>query len=196
MVRHIHRSVVLAAMLLSLMLTAQPAVAFIEKQNTGKTGFYTINDEFASPGAVCKYVDKSGAQNDRIDKVTVRQFHTHGWYPTKTWVGYRYIIQENRPPIADKKFVTIFKSGIVKKQANQTQVAFFGPSTYKVPRNTSRYRVQIVLFFYKKGSKTNVEGKVKGQIEAYRHTLGTSGNTYVLGNQGDPQSCRPNYHGI
>lgn len=55
---------------------------------------------------------------------------------------------------------------LVKKRANRWNVAFFGPQRYFTPEDhRNLYRVVHKLFYYEKGSQTQVAGRVKGIVE-------------------------------
>ena len=45
-------------------------------------------------------------------------------------MGFRYVIRRDAPPFGDG-FKTRFRSSIVKKKADDAEVAFFGPVTWK-----------------------------------------------------------------
>jgi hypothetical protein len=191
------RAAGLVAPLFALALAASPAGAWHEISDSGNHGLYTIEDEQSNPGVRCRYENNSGAQHDELDRIRIDQFWTHAPFASKTWVGARYIIQRNTPPYSDDNFTTVYRSPIVKLKANQSEVAFFGPWYWQAPENTNaRYRVRIRIYTYAQGSKTNVIGNVYGQIEAYEHKLVNGGGTYVLGDDGDPQYCNRNYHGL
>jgi hypothetical protein len=184
---------IMASLLLAV--TALPVGAFNEAVNTGDTGFYTIADEAATPGVRCLYKDLAGKKNDRLNKIRIRPFHSHGPYAQKTHVGYRFIVKRQPPPFTGP-FKTVYKSPVVKKLANDTEVAFFPARTWTAPTNTkANFRVQVILLFYAPGSQKNVVGRVRGLMEAYLHRL-TSTKSYVLGDMGDAGFCRRNYHGL
>jgi hypothetical protein len=191
------RAAGLVAPLFALVLAASPAGAWDELSETGNYGLYTITDEQSNPGVSCRYENNSGAQHDELNRIRIDQFWTHAPFSGKTWVGARYIIQRNRPPLSDGQFDTIYRSSIVKLRANQSEVAFFGPWTWTAPEGTrSQYRVRLRIYTYAQGSKTTVIGNVYGQLEAYEHKLANGGGSYVLGDAGDPRYCRRNYHGL
>lgn len=196
--RSLHPAAAMGIALMTFAFAAQPTIAYDQTSASGNRSFYTVTDEQAQAGVACKYENNSGASNDELDKITVRLLHSHtdANAPSTSKVGFRYIIQRNTPPHSDGVFETVYSSPIVKKSANDSQVAFFGPYTWKAPEGTrSRYRVKIVLYWYEQGNPNNQIGYAKGLMEAYQHKL-ADGGTYTLGDEGDPGYCRRNYHGI
>jgi hypothetical protein len=188
-------SLVTSLALLALLVAAQPAGAYQEALNTGTTGEYenAIQDEMAAPGVTCRYENNPGAKNDELDKIRVRAIYAHGPFAKKSYVGYRFIVKRQA---GEGPYKTVHKSPIVKKLASTVEVAAFPARTWTAPEGTrSRHRVQILLYWYAKGSSTNVIGRTRGIMEAYKHVL-TPTKSYVLGDQGDAAWCVPNYHGL
>ncbi|CAN5698567.1 hypothetical protein BH23CHL8_BH23CHL8_28680 [soil metagenome] len=194
------RPIRLATALITLMLASlvvAPSVgAFNEAVNTGTTADYQITDELASPGVNCLYKNPPGAQNDRLKTIRMRPFHAHAPFVTKSHVGYRFIVKRQTPPYTGA-YKTVFKSSIIKGLANQTVPVFFPARTWTAPSFTNaRFRLQIILYWYAKGSQTNVIGRARGLMEAYRHKLGGSAKTFVIGDVGNAGYCQPDYHGL
>ncbi len=191
--RHLAIGVV-SAMLASVAL-APAAGAFTEKINSGATGDYQIEDDDFDPGVNCRYEDNPGTKKDELNKIRVTDYHAHGPYVQKTWVGSRFIIKRNAKPHGDNKFKTVFKSRIRKGKANQFEVAFFTAKSWFTPENhKSRYRVVIELIFYKKGSKTKVAGRVKGPMDVYLSRQGTDEKP-GFGDEGGPSGwCYTKWH--
>lgn len=151
---------------------AAPSVgAFDELKSSGTTGEYTVNDAAFSPGAVCRYESHPGpAYKDELNKVSSRKVWTHGPFGAKSWVGHRVVVLRNSKPYGDDKFRTVWKSPIVKKRANDAEVAFFGAQHYKTPENhKSLYRVQHIFFYYQKHNKNKLIGRVQGLVEVYKY---------------------------
>jgi hypothetical protein len=195
-VRAIRLTTALTTVMLASLVVAPSVGAYHEAVKTGTTADYQVTDEFASPGVVCLYRNPPGAQNDRLKTIRVRPFFAHGPFAKKSYVGYRFIVKRQLPPYTGA-YKTVFKSSVLKGRANQTEVAFFPARTWTAPSSTTaRFRVQIILHWYAKGSTTKVIGRVRGLMEAYRHKLGKSANTFVIGDQGDAAYCQPDYHGL
>ena len=173
-----------AALMLATAVAAPSVGAFDERVNTGRTGFYTIPDDGLSPGVACRYEDHPGQQRDELNKISVRQIWTHGPWARWTWIGHRVVIQARRT--AASPWVSVWKSPLVKKRANTTNVAFFGPYRYFTPENHRRqYRVVHKLIYYQKRSQTQAAGKVKGLVEVYKHVQ-KGQPAYTRGQEGGP----------
>src|SRR5262245_15336240 len=116
MTRHPARSLLLLCLTFAfaLVLAVQPAAAFDETRNSGKTAEYTVNDSLAQPGIGCRY---EGA-GQVLDRIVIRKLWTHGPYARKSWVGFQYIILRDAPPTGDG-FTTYYRSPIAKKRADQ-----------------------------------------------------------------------------
>ncbi|CAN5441889.1 hypothetical protein BH24CHL9_BH24CHL9_06570 [soil metagenome] len=195
--RAIRLAIALAIVMLASVVVAPTVGAYNEAVNTGTNGEYanSIQDESASPGVTCRYVDKTKDINDRLAKVRVRGFFAHGPFAKDSLVGYRFIVKRQAPPYTGA-FKTVYRSPIIKKKANTVDAAGFPTRTWTAPDKTkSRYRVQIFMFWYAKGSTTKVVGRARGLLEAYKHVLPQE-PPYVLVDQGDAAWCRPDYHGL
>jgi hypothetical protein len=193
-VRSFRLGIVLVGALLVSVVAAPSVAAFSEKKSTGDTGFYTVTDYNGQPGVACRFADQAGTKKDLLRRIRVAENWSHGPYSQKSWVGYRYIITRNTPPYADRTFSAVYRSPIVKKRANQTEVASFGPFAWTPPAGAkAHYQVRLVFIYYAPGSKTKVAGRVRGDVEVYRHRLNPT-NTYDLGSEGDGAWCRRNYH--
>ncbi len=184
--RSIRIATVLATLALAGAVVAPSVGAFDELKSTGNTGLYTVPDYNDAPGAVCRYEQNQGPATDEIDKVGSKRVWTHGPFSQKSWVGHRVIFLKNAKPWGDDSFRVVHKSPIVKKRANDTDVAFFGGNNYRTPEaNKSEYRVQHIFTYYKKGSTTKVIGRVQGVLEVYRMKIpGEAGDQ--VGVEGGP----------
>jgi hypothetical protein len=175
---------VFAALLLASAVAAPSVGAFNEKVNSGKTGFYTVPDDGSSPGALCRYENNPGTFRDETDKVWSRKVWTHGPFLRKTWVGHRIIIMKRARDSQPWKIAS--KSPITKAKANQTEVATFFGKKFVTPENHKKlYRVVHQFTYYKKGSKTQVAGKVRGAVEVFKHAQ-TGHTPYTGGTEGGP----------
>jgi hypothetical protein len=177
-----------------------PAVgAFEERSNTGTTGFATFTDFNGNPGVKCKYENNPLKKHDEIDKIKIANHWSHGPYENKkTWVGSRFKIFKDAKPF-DGQYKQVFASSIIKDKGDENDtVAFFDQRKWKAPeKSKARYRVRQILFFYAKGSKKNVIGKIKGEYELYQHNLPGGPPPYVIGNEGgDNGYCNHKYWAI
>ncbi len=191
--RTIRTATVFAALMLATAVAAPSVGAFNEAVNTGTTADYNIIDDTGMPGATCRYENNPGKKNDEINKISVRKMNSHGPFATKSWVGQRILIKKNGKPYGDGKFKTVYRSRIIKGKANQFEVAFFPARNWKAPENSkARYRAQVILIYYKKGSKTKQIGKVRGLLEVYKHKI--AGKPAVkTGDEGAASWCRPKF---
>ena len=179
-----------------MLSAAQPAGAFQVIDESGTTGEYTVNDTGFQPGATCLFENNPGSSHDELNGIRIHKLWSHGPFAQQSRVGFRYVIQRDAPPFGDG-FKTRFRSSIVKKKADDTEVAFFGPVTWKVPEGTqSHWRVRIFLTYYAKGSSTNVIGRVSGQIETYQSKLKGTGMRFQEGGEGNPWYCRAEFFPI
>ena len=182
--RPIRTAAAFAALLLASAVAAPSVGAFDVRVETGTTGFWTINDDGFSPGAVCRYENNPGKNKDETNKVSSRKIWTHGDYPQMTWVGHKVIFYKRAN--ASSKWKIAKTSQITKKKANQASVAFFGAKHYRTPENHKKlYRVVHQLIWYKPGSKTKVDGKMRGAVEVHKHVLQGKA-PYQLGTEGGP----------
>ena len=191
--RSTRTTAVFVAMMLASAVVAPAAAGFYEAQNSGNTGVYTVPDYNGQAGVVCRYEDNPGTTNDEIDRIAVKKMWTHGPYAQKTWVGQRILIKKNARPFSDGKFQTVWRSPIIKGKANQSEVAFFPVRGWKAPeKSKAQYRVQVLFFYYKPGSKTKVVGRVRGLEEVYRYKMPLSGS-WDFGEEGDAGWCGPRF---
>jgi len=190
--RPIRTVAVFAALLLASAVAAPSVGAFDEKVNTGKTGYYTVPDDALSPGAVCRYEANPGKLKDETNKISTRKMQTHGPWARMSWIGHRIIVMKRAKNSSPWK--TAWKSPITKQKANDGVVAFFGAKHFKTPENHKKlYRVVMQLTYYKRGSKTQVAGKVRGAIEVHKHVM-VGEPRYNVGTEGDPGGwCKKRY---
>ena len=184
------RSLLLACLTLAfaLVLAAQPAAAFDETRNSGKTAEYTVNDSLAQPGIGCRYEGASQV----LDRIVIRKLWTHGPYARKSWVGFQYLIQRDAPPTGDG-FTTYYTSPIMKKRANQAEVAFFS-RRFEVPAAArGLFRVKLIIRYYKRGTSTVQVGRVAGTFEVYQHVASDGSPSYTIGDEGDAGYCRKRF---
>ena len=191
--RSTRTTALLVAMMLASAVVGPTAAGFSETQNSGTTGEYTVPDYIGQPGVVCRYENNPGTVNDEIIGLWVNKMWSHGPFTQKTWVGQRILIKKNAWPYGDGKFKTVWRSPIIKGKANQSEVAFFPLRGWKAPeKSRAQYRVQILLFYYKPGSKTRVVGRVRGLEEVYRYKMQTFGS-WDFGEEGSAGWCAPRF---
>jgi hypothetical protein len=184
------RSLLVGCLTLALatVMAAQPVAAFNETRNTGKTAEYTVNDSLTQPGVGCRY---EGALQT-LDRIVIRKLWTHGPYARKSWVGFQYLIQRDSPPTGDG-FRTFFKSPIVKKRADQAEVAYFS-RRFEVPSAARGwFRVKLIIRYYKQGTSTVEVGRVAGTLEVYEHVASDGAPSYTIGDEGDAGYCRKRF---
>jgi hypothetical protein len=183
--------------MLASVAVAPSAGAYKEKSGSGTKGEYTVPDYNGQPGAICKFENNPGQKKDEINKITTRKTWAHGPYAKKSWVGQRIVVMKNPPPHGDQKFRAKWYSPIIKGKANQTSVMTFPQRNWKAPeKSKAQWRVHVVHFWYKKGTKNKVIGKTRGVYELYRHKV--SGESPLdTGAEGGPAGkCSPKYpHG-
>jgi hypothetical protein len=181
----IRSSFVLATVLAALVVGAQPAAAYDLISADGRTGYWEAYDTQAGMrGANCLYE----AASFDLDRITIRPPQMHGDYPQLTWVGWRYIVQRNAPPVGDQQFTDHYTSSIVKDRADDEAIGDFARRSWTAPESpTGQYRIRIVMLWYAPGSQSTVEGRVVLQYEWYKAKHG-SDTPYV--NQG---YCLPNW---
>jgi hypothetical protein len=108
-------------------------------------------------------------------------------------VGYRFSVLQRIAPSDDFEFA--FKSRVLKLKASQSQAAAYPWRSWQVPLDLvpSDFRVLIDLIYYRKGSTTEVRGKVRGVMEVHRHGH-PSEPSFVIGSPGDGGECIYNFH--
>lgn len=181
--RSIRTLSVFSGALMALTLAVLPVSASEVINETGRVGSYQVNDfEDLQRGANCTY---EGTSFD-LDDISVRAPLVHGDYNQMTWVGWRFMIQRDAPPI-DGAFGTIFKSPIEKDRANDEFIADFSRRKWIAPENpTGQYRVLIKILWFEPGSQAAVEGSSLIRYEWYKAKH--SGSSYV-----NMDLCLPHY---
>ncbi len=170
-------TLILAGLALALVAAVQPAAAFTELGSGGTYYVPQVTDEQAVPGAFCRYADKAGSGNDTLRWLKVRSFFTHAPYTNKAYVGYRVTILRNGSPY--------YTTPMIKKKANQSEVAFFGPTTWNRPAGLGgTFQAVIKLTFYTPNGVK--KGHYRGIIDVYSQRLGKAPAAFAIGDPGDP----------
>ena len=92
----------------------------------------------------------------------------------------------------DYKFVS--KSNTGKKRASKSKPAVFPWRTWTAPEALlpSDFRVLVEPVYFKKGSKWRKRGKVRGEMEVYRHAH-PAAPPFLVGKHGDGGECFYNF---
>ncbi len=194
--RPIRTAAALAALLLVSAVAAPPLAAYTEAVRTGTAWGdpITVQDFNGLAGIRCIFENNAGKKHDELDRIRIRPQFFHGPFNGKSYVGYRFIVKRNTPPLSDGKYKTIFRSKIIKKRASQSKVADFAKRVWKAPERTrSRYRVQFILYWYAKGSTTKVIGRTRGIMEVYDHKMKPK-PIYTVGSEGSAGFCHRKWH--
>jgi hypothetical protein len=159
----------LGATLLAITAVA-PASADTVKSTDGNYGMYEVRDqENVYNGVKCQYETHKEHGAYQLDKLVVRKPYVHSYTSGNQWVGWRFIVK--RDGDLNGSYQEIYRSSIVKKKANQTDVAAFSDRTWYAPDSQSslkgNYKVWLVLFWFKPGSSTKISGKVATEIDWY-----------------------------
>jgi hypothetical protein len=163
---------------LALAVTVVPTAAYTELGSAGATYEPQITDEMSAPGVTCRYTDKTDPfADDPLKAVKVRKFFTHSPYAKKSYVGYRVTILRNGSPY--------YTTPMIKRKASQTEVAFFGPTTWTRPAGLKgKFQAVIKLTFYNPNGVK--KGNSRGIIDVYGYKLGAAPIAFAEGDPGDP----------
>jgi len=167
-------TLLLGTLALALVATVQPAAAFTEKGHSGTYYVPQVTDEPSKPGVGCIYNNNAGTSNDTLKRLKVREFFTHSPYHTKSYVGFRVTILRNGSPYTT--------TPMVKRRANDEEVAFFKASWLKPAGLSGTFQAIIKLTFY--NPQGVAKGTYKGRMDVYKQNLGASG--WVNGDAGEP----------
>jgi DNA-binding ferritin-like protein (Dps family) len=183
-------------LLLASAVVAPSVGAYTEAVRTGTAWGdpITVQDYNNLAGVKCKYENNPGKKHDELDKIRIRPQFFHGPYDEKSYVGYRIIIKRNKPPLGDGTYKKFIVSKIIKKLASDSDIANFKARVFKVPEGTNaRYRAHIKLYWYAKGSKTDVRGMTRGILDVYDHKMKPK-PVYKVGSEGAAGYCNRNWH--
>ena len=174
---------------LALMMTAQPVAAGVAS-TSGSPGQYTVTDTQTNPGAHCFYPSASHANNDlskiKVSAPTMFAKNSTSGVDTQ-WVGWQFSIQHGTTVGSGPAgWTTYYKSSIVKAVARDNQAASFTTRTWIAGNHINRWwRVKVLMFWYKPGSKTKISGQVNWIIDYYKITYPPGPDTW------SPTDCIP-----
>jgi hypothetical protein len=169
--------------LAALLMAAQPATAHAA-HTSGSPGNYVVTDTTSNPGAQCIYPDIYQSDND-LAKIKI--FAPKMYAKTGTqWVGWQYSIQHGDAPGSNASWITYYKSSHFKAQATTSQAASFSTKTWIAGNHINRFwRVKLLMFWYKPGSKTKISGQVNWIMDYYTVTYPPNPDTW------NPDYCLP-----
>jgi len=164
-----HRVVLGAVVASALALLAPSAMAFSSIVQSGIVGDWGVldNAQVGQEGARCFYAN-DGHGNSIVTRVRVGPAEMTGAHTNLTWVGWRFKIL--RSTDNGVTYNTAFTSPVWKDRASSTVYAdgFVPESWYPAaPKVEARIRVQVIMFWYKPGTKSTIEGKASGQDDSY-----------------------------
>ena len=153
---------------LALLMTAQPVAAGVAF-TSGSPGNYTVTDTTANPGARCFYPSASHSNND-LSKIKIPAPLMYAKSGTQ-WVGWQYSVQHGKTAGSDAAWITYYKSPVMKKTATTGQAAAFTTQTWIAGNHINRFwRIKLLMFWYKPGSKTQISGQVNWLVTWYTVT--------------------------
>lgn len=149
-----------------------PASADTVKSQSGTYGSYQVNDfQTGTQGVKCVYDARTTKGKHQLGKLRVRKPFVHSATSGSQWVGWRFIVKRDHD--TNGSFQEVYRSGIVKAKATQATIAPFSDRVWSLPNTVKgNYKVWLVLFWYKKGTKTVQTGKVVTELDWYRVTGG------------------------
>lgn len=159
----------LASALLAVGALGSPVAAHVASMS-GSPGNYTVTDTSTNPGAHCFYPSASHANND-LSKIKIHAPTMYAKSGTQ-WVGWQYSIQHGTTVgSAPSGWTTYFKSPVMKAQAQVNHAAAFSTQTWTAGNHINRWwRVKLLMFWYKAGSKTTISGQVNWIVDYYTIT--------------------------
>ena len=168
---------------LALMMTAQPVAAGVVS-TSGSPGNYTVTDTSANPGAHCYYPSASHSNND-LSKIKIHAPLMYAKSGTQ-WVGWQYSIQHGTMAGSDAAWTTYYKSPAMKATATTNHAAAFSTQSWTAGNHINRFwRVKLLMFWYKSGSKTTISGQVNWLVGYYTVTYPPTPN------YSNPDHCLP-----
>jgi len=151
----------------ALAIGASPVAAGVVN-TSGSPGNYTVTDTNSNPGAHCFY-PKASLQSNDLSKIKIPAPKLYGRSGTQ-WVGWQYSIQHGTTAGSDPAaWTTYYKSPVMKLQATVSTPAAFTTQTWIAGNHINRWwRVKLLMFWYKPGSKTTISGQVNWLIDWYQ----------------------------
>ena len=152
-------------LVLALFVASQPVAAHVSNMH-GSPGPYTVSDSTNSPGAHCYYPSASHSNND-LSKIKIKPPTMYAKSGTQ-WVGWQYSIQHGTTAGSGAAWTTYYKSPTMKLQATTSHAAAFTTQTWTAGNHINRFwRVKLLMFWYKPGSKTTISGQVNWVMDWY-----------------------------
>ena len=159
---------VAAAAFLALVMGATPVLGHVV-HTSGSPGNYTVTDTDINPGAQCIYPSVSHSNND-LAKIKIHAPLMYAKSGTQ-WVGWQYSVQHGKVAGSDSAWVTYYKSPVMKSTATSNQAAAFSTQTWIAGNHLNRFwRIKLLMFWYKAGSKTQISGQVNWLMDWYTVT--------------------------
>jgi len=169
--------------LAAALFIVQPVAAHVA-HTSGSPGNYTVTDTQTNPGARCYYPGVNQSNND-LSKIKIHSPVMYAKSGTQ-WVGWQYSIQHGDAPGSNAAWITYYKSPVMKGQATTTQAASFSTQTWIAGNHINRFwRVKLLMFWYKAGSKTSISGQVNWIMDYYKVTYPPNPDTW------NPDYCLP-----
>lgn len=160
------RPILLLIATMLALIVAAPPVSATEVLSKGKVGEYQVYDSDGSADAICRYL-AGGA----IDRITVKNpfVHSSNYLSNpsqKQWVGWRVVLERRKP--GDLTWSRYYRSGFVKKQATQIDIASFADRTFDIPSTNHQWRVRSIIRWYQPGTTDKTIGTVIYRYDWYK----------------------------
>jgi hypothetical protein len=180
------RWAVFGSLAMALALATQPVAAATVTKTTGYVGHYVFNDDLTTTrGADCVYEDHTelhrGVTGYWLDTLSIRGprvYARHNSAGTKQWVGWRYKVQTQPSSDGTAPWTTIYTSSVAKAKASISSGYQFPRRTWYAPKSLPdvNVRVFVLVYWYKRGGSTTVQGTVRASYDYY-HVKGGGPHT-------------------
>lgn len=169
--------------LVAALFAAQPVLGHVA-HTSGNPGTYVVTDTSTNPGAHCFYPGVNQSNND-LSKIKIHAPTMYAKSGTQ-WVGWQYSIQHGDAPGSNAAWITYYKSPTMKATATTIHAASFSTQTWTPNKDLNRFwRVKLLMFWYKAGSKTQISGQVNWIMDYYKVTYPPNPDTW------NPDYCLP-----
>ncbi len=159
---------VAAAAFLALVMGAAPVLGHAV-HTSGSPGNYTVTDTETSPGAECIYPGVNQSNND-LAKIKIHAPLMYAKSGTQ-WVGWQFSVQHGTMAGSDAAWTTYYKSPVMKSTATTSQAGAFTTQKWIAGNHINRFwRIKLLMFWYKPGSKTQISGQVNWLMDWYTVT--------------------------